>query len=492
MQKLVMKLNNHDDLSDLPYRHLQIYRNIYSRSNRKTIKRYLATHNQMIETIKLNGANDFVVKVLSSVTNLTELSLYKYNAKNEFKIDLPNLKTLILNDASTFIDHVHSHKIETLKIAESIKYNKFRAFSDQVNRKEFLKTCVQLKDLHMQNFLLNLDLFCDYPFQLTSLKIIDYYCCRGDAMYVGNEYDEFLFKIMALIRSQKDSLKKISLLVYAKTADPDILNFMVNDMKLEELSWIYDMSIPMNRGAQKDNLTLKKFKFKVSNFTDMISVDFYDVLKALQAVEHLDIEFSPEFPYELREKRNEFLRFLHSYMPKMKTLTIRKFIDGEPRAELIDIYQGNLLIPQAETFIIHELTSDDRERMQFIVSAPNIKKLIIKGGKEAGKEFPKDFDCLWAGELWTILIRLTKLEELLFRGRMEIDDEVLALISQSKLRRITIENYASQLTEAIETCERLKAANKDLIVIRRQVTSKNCYDNEEDELIDLFATPEDY
>lgn len=142
MKDLVFEFNyveNEDEvktqaLPSLPYKNVKV--NFYSSSNYAeriltTLKVekltcrsgfYFDFHPMMSNLTELNLRNYYVpVEPSSSYNCETELSLLDDDAweePNKLKVDLPHLKTLILFEASSFVDHIGSHKIETLKVAE--------------------------------------------------------------------------------------------------------------------------------------------------------------------------------------------------------------------------------------------------------------------------------------------------------------------------------------------------------------------------------------
>lgn len=248
MKDLVFEINyvaNEDEvktqaLPSLPYKNVKV--NYCSSSNYAeriltTLKVekitcrsgfYFDYHPMMSNLTELNLRNYVPVKPSSSYICLTELSLLDDDAweePNKLKVDLPHLKTLILFEASSFVDHIRSHKIETLKVAEnSIEYD----YSYDNWNWKFLETCIDLKFLHLQNLKLDTDL-CDYGFKLSTLNIIDYYFRPERDLYSDEDDNEdfsmlnaegrahkiqghqVLLKIIPLIKAQKETLKKITL-----------------------------------------------------------------------------------------------------------------------------------------------------------------------------------------------------------------------------------------------------------------------------------------
>lgn len=457
MKDLVFEINyvaNEDEvktqaLPSLPYKNVKANylkkKNYYSNSN--YVERILTTlkvekltcwsgfyfdyHPMMSNLTELNLRNYVPVKPSSSYNCKTELSLLDDDAweePNKLKVDLPHLKTLILFEASSFVDHIRSHKIETLKVAEnSIEYG----YSYDNWNWKFLETCIDLKFLHLQNLKLDTDL-CDYGFKLSTLNIIDYYfrperdlysdeddnehismlCAQGRAHEIQGH--QVLLKIIPLIKAQKETLKKITLAVPMQM-DPENFNFMIYDMNLEELNWTYHTLHHENHMLPMRCSTVKKLKLKIR---DKISKKLLDIFKTFQAVEDLVVDFM------YCSNGNEILRLLHDHMPNLKTL------------------------------------------------------VIVNDSKLPSDEFK------------IILKMLTKLEELEFAGGMMIDDEIIALISQSNLRRITIDSpfVDSQYFEMCKS-EKLKFKNTQIIVKESDSPKFDLYDSEEGEIRNLF---EDY
>ena len=160
-------------------------------------------------------------------------------------------------------------------------------------------------------------------------------------------------------------------------------------------------------------------------------------------------------------------------MPLLRTLTIRGCeIYDDDRDTIEEEIEFKAL--QVETLIIRSYPIEaellprdqerDEERMMFVTCAPNVKQLILSGG------YQHDFINLSAEEFKVILKTLVKLEEFVCRGTIEIDDEVPTLITQSKLRHITIEYDTVNLTKSVETCENLEAASAQLNVAKKLVT----------------------
>lgn len=458
MKDLVFEINyveNEDEvktqaLPSLPYKNVKVID--YSSSN--YVERILTTlkvekltcrsgfyfdyHPMMSNLTELNLRNYVPVKPSSSYNCKTELSLLDDDAweePNKLKVDLPHLKTLILFEASSFVDHIGSHKIETLKVAEeSFEYG----YSYDNWNWKFLVTCMDLKFLHLQNLRLDTDL-CDYGFKLSTLNIIDYYFRPQRDLYrpqrdlysdedenehismlnaLGRAHEiqshQVLLKIIPLIKAQKETLKKITLAVPMQM-DPENFNFMIYDMNLEELNWTYHTLHHENHMLPMRCSTVKKLKLKIR---DKISKKLLDIFKTFQAVEDLVVDFM------YCSNGNEILRLLHDHMPNLKTLVI---------------------------------VNDS--------------------------ELPSD-------EFKIILKMLTKLEELEFAGGMMIDDEIIVLISQSNLRRITIDSsfVDSQYFEMCKS-EKLKFKNTQIIVKESDSPIFDLYDSEEEEIRNLF---EDY
>lgn len=458
MERLVLEIDRSEEKKalSLPYRNVHV---VYclDTNKQKIFKNVLVSHGKYINTMKLASGFFFSIELLPLISNITELCLKEYSASmvpKKCKIDFPNLKTLTLLEASPFVDHICSHKIERLKVEEI-------SSPCQINYKgdwnRFFKSCDNLQHLSMEDFKRNLD-FCDFGFKLSSIEIIKH--TRGHRVYSGygedddfddiNEieddeqefssytFEETLFELLKLIKAQKDSLKMILLTVDVLN-DPDIFNFMINEMKLEEL--IFDVRRPVKVVEQKDNSTLKKLKI---NFKNGVPQSFLDILKPLQAVEHFDVD----------SLSKNILRFLHDHMPNLKTLTISSCVRLSYRDD-----ESNLKANQVETLIIHNLPLAYRKELLTI--APNIKKLFIKGKNDVDQLHPSEFKL--------ILVLLPKLEELIC-GTIKIDDEVLALIPQSKLRRITIEYQYSDSSQVTKTCEKLKTAHPRLIVMSTQIS----------------------
>lgn len=178
---------------------------------------------------------------------------------------------------------------------------------------------------------------------------------------------------------------------------------------------------------------------------------------------------------------NDLLEFLRNHMPNLKTLKIENPFDvKKPRDEQIE--ESELKVLQIETLIIHDWQTEVDQREIFLNFAPNIKKLFIKS---------KTSEKLTAGEL-KVILKLVNLEEFEIRGVIEVDEEVLALLEQSKVRRITVGCQKSNLDEVTEICEKLKAANPRMVVIMQRDTSTNLSDSGADEINNLFETSTEY
>lgn len=475
MKPIVWKMNATDELS-LPYRNVHIVKHFGPHSKNR-LKDILKKH-KMIASIALSGVNSYFIHLFPLMNNITVLSLSKYTMihrpSEKSKVNFPHLKCLNLSDASCIIAHIRHHKIESIKVAEAENKNPEEYTENNYDWNLFLQTCDNLKFLTLQNFDRDID-FCDYDFKLQALVVKGTYRRDRDEFFETYGYYEnymFLNRIKALIRAHKNSLKKISLTV-KMSEDPEILNFLLNDMKLEELNWIYYNKHPMNYVEPKENSTLKKLKFKLASG---VSEKFLYVLKTLHAVTHFDVDsqYQPSW--------NELLLLLHYHMPNLKVLTMRNPLHvNKPEDEQIEEIKTKAL--QVETLIIHGFPNKVDQRKKFLTCAPNIRRLLIKG-KHWGS-----FDHLTTDEFKIILKSLIKLEEFEFRGSIDIDDEVLTLITQSKLRRITVEYVPSKLDQISEICEKLKAANPDMIVIKRLVSTQNWSEGEVHEIFTLFRFP---
>lgn len=464
MQKLSLEVKAGEDEKPLilPYRYIRIVEKLMTRKKRRVVIEFFLTNCKHIEKMTLNGENDLFIDFLPLMSNITELSLSNFAALKgdmDFKINLPNLESLILLNSSSFVDVLQSHKIETLKVSD---------YSDEGNWHDFFATCSDLKYLYLHNFVRDINL-CDFGFTLSSLMMKGY-----DFL---DESCDFRNKIYALIRANKDTLKKISLDLQNQSddVDPFILKFIIEEMQVEELTWISFYSDHFCYSPSKDNNTLKKLK--LDNFLDFTHL--FDVLKTLRAVEDFDYSFNADGAIQ------DFFQLLQNYVPKLRTLTIRYcFGIIDERDVIIEeclfkALQVETLIIYFHPTIVNALPSDQpADGMIFATCAPNVKKLIIKDGP--GRKYVN----LSLEEFKIILKTLIKLEEFEFRGTLEIDDEILALISHSKLRRITIEYDSQQLAQVIETCEILEAASSQLVVIK--VLGKLDYDYESNEIDDLF------
>lgn len=382
-------------------------------------------------------------------------------------------------DAAYFINYIRSHRLVNFKLVEeeNSRRTTARLYSDDnVTWEKFFSTCPDLRHLYMQSFDLNMD-FVACNLNLTSLGISGYYKRDHDEFFeVNGHYTNYKFidQIKLLIRAQKDTLKKVSFTV-AMQEDPDILNFLLYEMKLEELNWIYDKRQALNERVWKcENFTLKKLKIKLKNG---ISERFLDVLRTLKGVEAFDVDSQ----YQKNPSWSELLRFLHYYMPSVRTLTMRNPFYVENH----EISEKETKLHQVETLIIHGFPKQPEQREKLLMCAPNIRKLVIKG------KHWSFFDKLTADEL-KIVLKLRNLEEFEFRGVIEVDEEVLELIKLSKVRCITVEYQQIKLEEVSAVGEVLKAANERLVVIKRQVTTANFSDNELDEVGNLFHLPVQY
>lgn len=413
MRKLVLKIDEKDQADDearksltLPYKTMHATSHLKSESKKNMLKKALTSSRDSLEKLTLNLENRFVA-LFPLISNVTELNLVEYftwGSHDKPDFDFPNLKILILFDASAFIDHIRSHKIETLKIAEN-QILIPPSFFDKGNWKKFFGTCEKLEHLHLQNYQRNIDL-CDFNFKLSSLVI-----CRYQHRDLNAEFDDgityfdpydFRDKIYALIRAQKDSLKVVKL-IFEQKAFPNLISFLFYDMKIEELFVGFDKSQIVYQAVPKENSSIKKLKLIVKNG---VSEKFFDVLKTLHAVEELDVDLCSQ------PNGNELVRFLHSHMANLKILTLRN-----PRVDQTD--ESELKALQVESLIIHGLPLDGDQRRKLLTFAPNIKKLFINGSND---------DKLMFRDVLHILC-LRKLED--FNSSMDFEEKAFALMSNS-------------------------------------------------------------
>lgn len=478
MHNLVLEIDKKVDIVralNLPYQKISIKE--FSFNIEEKVFNIVKNHRKHVKSIKL-GHGLFLNLLHMISANLTEISLRKYFTYNGdeqvTKMDFPHLTTLILLDSACFIDHIRSHKIETLKVAE-IEYKDVLTDVPEFNRDrgdwgDFLWTCSTLKHLYLQNFVLAFD-FSEFVFELTSLELVQYYI-KDREKFSGHFFDA----IFKLIKEQKNSLKKVSVGVEL-FMDAEILFFMLNEMKIEELNWLYDNRDAMNWNLMRrtPNLTLKKLHIQ---FTNEISENFLEILKTLRAVEDFYVDFA------FRPNWNNFFCFVNRHMVSLKTFTMRiheyQLPRGRDKRPPIEEIESKML--QVETLNIHGFPKYLQQRMNFLTCAPNIKKLIIKCGRQLS-----DFHELSTEEFKGMLEKLVNLEE--FCGNMEIDDEVLAVVaSHSKLRRIMFEYFDYQTSQIVS--ERLKAANPRLVVMTRPATIDGWDTNNEFEIFSLFEEPD--
>lgn len=455
-----------EEFKPLPCRNISLT-DVSKTKNNQKITRIFTAHRDHIEKLKLRKLGAFATDFFPTMNNLTELSIFTYFSWKEdprgVKVDMPHLKSLILFNASTFIKHISSHKIETLKIADDEVHNS-QIDEDHFIFEAFFETCVSLKHLVIQNFIFNIDL-SNFAFKLSSIMILDFYLRLQQRDWFEDEL-EWQFKVLALIRAQKESLKKLVMEVET-IYDPEIYCFMFNEMKLVELSVPSCIHEVMPVG----NSTIKKLKTVLKNED---TAKFFELLKALRALEELDVEFCNQPLW------NDFFWFLNHHMASLRKLTIRTSGDYDFRMSP-EVWLQAL---QINTLVIRRFPKEIDTRMKFITCSPNITKLIISGD---------DNEILSLREFKLVLMSLAKLEKLEVRGLIQVDEDVLAMIMHSKLRHITIENFEARLVEVDDVCEGIKAACKHLVVIRRQVTNENHYDNEADKLVDMASWPaEDY
>lgn len=367
---------------------------------------------------------DLLVDLLSVATDLTHLSLDQGFAMRQTraeKVDLPNLKYLKIDYASEFVDHIKGPKIETLEVTENFVSIKSANWGD------FLRTCNELKQLTLYEFLFDSD-FSTYNFKLEQIAILN---LGVDSLTYGREM------IKKFLRSQVKSLKVLKLDIIIK----ELFNFVLNELQVEDFKFHVD--IDKSTEQVLINRSVKTLKTSMPSFSDH-SVEFYGkVIFSIRSIETFDISLSSENEVKI-------LQFIAAAMPKLRNLTIQTNSLKYERYNFVP----NVRIEQVENLKIKNLPTEFERRITFLTCCPNVKKLRIL----------KDF-CEIKTEEFQILVRsLKSLEEIYVENTLEITDKTVELLVQSRVRKLTI--IDRKLNQ--EVPERLKNSRVQVVVLVRQ------------------------
>lgn len=257
-----------EELQKLSNRNLRIY--FLNNALPSNLKTFMGTYGSNIETLRVFEFNIGALLSLMALTpNLNKLKIDSAMASDtgsnrNFKIDLLQLKTLKIFDATKLMKYIQCPQLEKLSISE-----------DRPN--------VDLGSLVISGNVKELSLVGPFPnFKLSasSLRLTKFELVENDPSIPQNELREFLL-------TQKEFLKVLKVLQRGRVG---LFEFVASKLKVEDFCTYVELSDSTEE--LKVNKSIKKLRLCGSGASAQYYRNIFQNLQAIEALEIITLEFS--------------------------------------------------------------------------------------------------------------------------------------------------------------------------------------------------------